>query len=615
MIGGVMLRGTRDKTMRMHTKILWVCMFCTFTALILQTLLFRYTSSEIIYDWSKEESFNSLENMQDDVYSFVKEIESGLISVYNEREFILDLQHETGIEELREDYYREAYHIATEGFDTQSEVVAMYLYNMDHEIISTYRRATTPKHNYPEDIYEQGVDVNAEKVREYVESDEATMLISSYYNIYREKDILRFVLKIYGNNGREQKIGYIVCDIDTKVLQYMMKKYIISDDMFLWLQPQGDRPVFSIGSDSEDVQESYMRLSNQIWNGTEGEPESDLRENQILFQVKQDKYNLVACSLLPQVILEENQKQLTRNLLLISAIMFILTTVLSSVVSGTLTKPLEALTDMTKRIKGGETDLRIADVRKDEIGELGQSFNEMLDQIQELVSKQYETKLLLNKAKYNALQAQINPHFLYNTLDTMSSIAQIKGCQEVSALSQSLSNVFRYSLDMKNPLSTVEKEIIHLKNYIYVVNVRMNDAVKYEFDIAEDALEDSIPRITLQPIVENAVNHGLRNSHREKRVKIEAYHEDKNLIIKVWDNGVGMAEEVCRDLLADKSYEAVEQEKSTSIGLRNINARMKMLYGEEYGLGIESRQDEGTCVTLTIPGISIEEVKNGGVQI
>ncbi len=615
MIGGVMLRGTRDKTMRMHTKILWVCMFCTFTALILQTLLFRYTSSEIIYDWSKEESFNSLENMQDDVYSFVKEIESGLISVYNEREFILDLQHETGIEELREDYYREAYHIATEGFDTQSEVVAMYLYNMDHEIISTYRRATTPKHNYPEDIYEQGVDVNAEKVREYVESDEATMLISSYYNIYREKDILRFVLKIYGNNGREQKIGYIVCDIDTKVLQYMMKKYIISDDMFLWLQPQGDRPVFSIGSDSEDVQESYMRLSNQIWNGTEGEPESDLRENQILFQVKQDKYNLVACSLLPQVILEENQKQLTRNLLLISAIMFILTTVLSSVVSGTLTKPLEALTDMTKRIKGGETDLRIADVRKDEIGELGQSFNEMLDQIQELVSKQYETKLLLNKAKYNALQAQINPHFLYNTLDTMSSIAQIKGCQEVSALSQSLSNVFRYSLDMKNPLSTVEKEIIHLKNYIYVVNVRMNDAVKYEFDIAEDALEDSIPRITLQPIVENAVNHGLRNSHREKRVKIEAYHEDKNLIIKVWDNGVGMAEEVCQDLLADKSSEAVEQEKSTSIGLRNINARMKMLYGEEYGLGIESRQDEGTCVTLTIPGISIEEVKNGGVQI
>lgn len=610
-----MLRGTRDKTMRMHTKILWVCMFCTFTALILQTLLFRFTSSEIIYEWAKEESFNSLKNMQDDVYSFVKEIESGLISVYNEREFILDLQHRTAIGQLREDYYREAYHIATEELGTQSEVVAMYLYNMDHELISTYRRATTPKHNYPEDIYEQDVDVNAEKVREYVESDETTMLISSYYNIYREKDILRFVLKIYGNNGREQKIGYIVCDVDTKVLQYMMKKYIISDDMFLWLQPQGDRPVFSIGSDSEEVQESYARLSNQIWMGEEGESESDLRENQILFQVKQNKYNLIACSLMPQVILEENQKQLTQNLLLISAIMLILTMVLSSIVSGTLTKPLEALTDMTKRIKGGETDLRIADMRNDEIGELGRSFNEMLDQIQELVSKQYETKLLLNKAEYNALQAQINPHFLYNTLDTMSSIAQIKGCLEVSALSQSLSNIFRYSLDMKNPLSTVEKEIIHLKNYIYVVNVRMNDAVKYEFDIAEDALEDSIPRIAIQPIVENAINHGLRNSHREKMVKIEAYHEDENLIVKVWDNGVGMTQEVCQELLAEEVSEKAEKEKSTSIGLRNINARMKMLYGEKYGLGIESRQDEGTCVTLTIPRVSIEEVRNGGGQI
>lgn len=608
------MRGQRDKTLKLHTKILWVCMFCTFTALILQTVLFRITSSKVIYKWSEEENFNSLKNMQDDIYSFIKEIESGLIAVYKERDFILDLQHKTDIRQLQENYHREAYRIATEALDTQNEVVAMYLYNADHEIISTYRRATTPMHNYPEDIY-QWDDVNADKVRAYVESEDATMFISGYYNTYRDKDILRFVLKIYGNNRREQSIGYIVCDVDTKVLQYMMKKYIISDAMFLWLQPEGDRPIFSIGSASEDVQESYKRLSNQIWSGNEKEEETEVQDNQVVFQVRQKKYNLVACSLMPQVILEENQKQLTRNLLLIALVMLVLTTVVSSVVSGTLTKPLEALTDMAKRIKGGETDLRITDIKNDEIGELGRSFNEMLDQIQELVSKQYETKLLLNRAEYNALQAQINPHFLYNTLDTMSSIAQIKGCPEVGALSQSLSNVFRYSLDMKNPLSTVEKEIVHLKNYIYVVNVRMNDAVKYEFEIAEDTLEDSIPRLTMQPIVENAVNHGLRNSHREKRVRIEVFHEGVKLMVRVRDNGVGMSPEVCRSLLAEEDLTEVRKEKSTSVGLRNINARMKMLYGEKYGLRIESKEEEGTCVTLTIPSIGMEEIKNGTNQI
>ncbi len=103
----------------------------------------------------------------------------------------------------------------------------------------------------------------------------------------------------------------------------------------------------------------------------------------------------------------------------------------------------------------------------------------MLDEMDKLLRREYETKLLLNRAEYKALQAQINPHFLYNTLDTMSSIAEIQNCRQVSSLSQSLSNIFRYSLNMKNPLSTVAKEIVHLKNYIYVMNVRMMDNVEY----------------------------------------------------------------------------------------------------------------------------------------
>jgi len=231
----------------------------------------------------------------------------------------------------------------------------------------------------------------------------------------------------------------------------------------------------------------------------------------------------------------------------------------------------------------------------------------MLDEIQRLIGIEYESQLLLNKAEYKALQAQINPHFLYNTLDTMSSIASIQSCEIVSSLCQSLSNIFRYSLDMKHPYSTVVKEINHLKNYIFVMNVRMREEVKYSFHIEEEVLLDSVPRISLQPLVENALNHGLKNKHGEKLVEITATQKDGMLMLSVRDNGVGMDCEEINCKLRENNKDMVEA--GNSIGIHNINARMKMLYGEEYGVTVESVIGEGTTVTLCIPRVKVEEVE------
>lgn len=229
---------------KMHMKILALCLGCAMVALILQTFLFQQASSDLIYTQSKEEMEKSLQNLQDDVYSLIKTIESGMIDIYNEDDFVRDLKSGKDAEEMREEYYRLAFNLGTGSFDSSSAVVALYLYNMDHEIISTYRRAVTPKHNYPTDIYEEGAAEGAQKVKEYVESDNAVTLITSYYNPYREKNILRFVLKIYTSGSKSQKIGYVVCDTDIKVIQYLMEKYWVNDDAFLWLQPEGDVPVY-----------------------------------------------------------------------------------------------------------------------------------------------------------------------------------------------------------------------------------------------------------------------------------------------------------------------------------------------------------------------------------
>lgn len=591
---------------RMRSKILLVCLCSTLAALVVQTVLFWRASSALLYSQTERAGYRTLENMQNELTIFFKSIESGLVEIYNDRGFLTDLARGMSAGELRQKYYRLAYTIGTENFDSADMVMTVYIYNADHEVISIYRKATTPRHNYPVDIYEDP-SYNGEKVKEYIASSNTAMLISSYYNQYREKNIVRFAVKIYNTNSMNDRIGYIICDVDSNALKKIMEKYIISDKTYMWLQPTGDRQIFAVGDLEKESLEYYENIDDCIRRSTPDEIEHISDRNEVLFQVSQRDYNLDAYSIMPQEILRRSQVLLTRNLILTAITLAIVITVLASYLTKSLAKPLETLTDTMTQIRSGNTELRVSYRSEDEIGQLGEEFNKMLDEIERLIGREYENQLLLNKAEYMALQAQINPHFLYNTLDTMSSIASIQNCEVVSTLCQSLSSIFRYSLDMKHPHSTVAKEINHLKTYIYVMNVRMREEVGYSFHIEEAVLQDSIPRISLQPLVENALNHGLKNKHGDKTVEVWAEEKDGLLCITVKDNGVGMDSDEINRRLEENDKDMVES--GNSIGIYNINARMKMFYGEEYGIHTESTVGEGTCVTLRIPRRKVEEVE------
>lgn len=596
-----------NRRMHMRGKILLLCLGSTLGALIFQTVLFQRVSGTMIYNQAKAENYSRLQNMQNEIYTFIKNIESGLIDIYNEKEFMQELKGHRDIQALRADYYRLAYRKAMEQFETTDGVVAFYIYNSEHQIVSTYRRAVTPKHNYPKDLYEDGEMANVEKIREYVASDDKRMFISGYYNPYRETNIVHFVLKIYDNVNTGGKIGYVICDIDSKTLTRIMEKYSTYQEGCMWLQPSGDRYIALVGNPEEENQEYWEQVSEKIAEDKLEEWTVPLSEKRVMFQVPQEKYNLGAYFVMPQYILEQNQKALVQNTIIVAVVMCIVLSLVTVFVTSTLTKPLEELSGTIAGIREGDTQKRVAYLKDDEIGKLGREFNGMLDEIERLIGHEYETKLLLNKAEYKALQAQINPHFLYNTLDTMSSIASIQNCGVVSNLCQSLSNIFRYSLDIGHPYSNVAKEIVHLKNYIYVMNVRMREEISYHFDIADDMLQNSIPRISVQPLVENAIKHGLKNKRGEKTVWVKVFGEGENLIVSVSDNGVGMDAEDINRRLKDNLWEQVES--GSSIGLFNINARMKMLYGDAFGITVESDGRSGTRVILKVPCISMEGVE------
>ena len=585
---------------RMRWKILALSLFLALSALILLMLLYLRTSSNLIYREAKEESLRMMQNMQNEIESYAGSLESGLLRVYNENDFIADLRRSAPIEDMRAKWNRLAYNTGNTNFDTSLGVLAIYLYTSDHEIISTYRRATTPKHTYPADIYDGTQDTNAQIVKEYVESDSSVMLISSYYNEYRQKDIARFVVKYFQN---KKVVGYAVCDTDEKALRYLMKKYTEGGEGYVWVQPERDRPVTSTGTLAESDRPYYEEVSRAVMDGTADTEQITEQENQVFFRVLQDKYNIGSYAMMPQSLLEKNQRTLNRYLIMIGIIVSLVAVILSFPISRSLTRQLERMTATMERIKGGETKLRMDHLPNDELGELGTTFNEMLDRIEKMIADEYETKLAINRAEYKALQAQINPHFLYNTLDTMSSIAEIQDCPDVSELCRSLSNIFRYSLDTRHPLSTVAQEIAHLKNYIYVMNVRMQGEVSYIFDIDDDVLQDSLPRISIQPLVENAINHGLRNARGEKKIYIRACKLGENLQVSVRDTGIGISAARLEELKHD--YHGEE----TSIGLSNIHSRMQMLFGDEYGVTVESEEGKGTTVFLAIPRRKLNEVE------
>lgn len=578
----------------MYVKILLLCTSSILAALLLFAALFTYSSAGTIYEQSKATSIQLLQRLQDDISSQIMDVESKLISLYNETDLMDDLTAHLDYTQMKKRHFRQAYTLAQK-FDAQDGVVALYIYDDFDRVISSYRHASTPMYRYPENPISQQSDVNGKPVRQFLREEGVTMLISSYYNENRQTDIVRFAVNIFSQDGSHNQVGAVICDIDSSVFAASLEQYSTEESSYLWLQPVGDRPAVHIGPDSGGQAKA---ITEAISDGRSAEQLAEIVKGQVLFCLSVPPYNLTLYSLMPPTQLIENQRALSRSLQVIAVFMIVIFAVISIFVARGITRPLAKLTGTMRRIQSGETQLRVGPLGNNEIGELGSTFNQMLDQVETLLVQEYQMKLSLQQAQFDVLQAQINPHFLYNTLETMSSIAQIQGCMPVSSLSESLANIFRYTLDIR-AFSTLEKELIHLKNYIYVMDVRMHNSVQYDFEVDDELLACRLPRLTLQPLVENAILHGVRGVKHDKIIRIKAARDNEALAITVQDNGLGMdTTQINARLSADAG---TELEKGRSIGLVNINARIRMTYGDGFGITVESEPGQGTMVTVRLP--------------
>ena len=309
-------------------------------------------------------------------------------------------------------------------------------------------------------------------------------------------------------------------------------------------------------------------------------------------------------SQIPLKELTAENRKITLLIFLIGLVCLIFAIFGSMILSNIISKPIIRLTKHMLKSRDGNSDLYSAPGTTDEIGLLASAFNTMIARNKELLGRiDYEQK---KKREYELalMQSQIKPHFLYNTLDVVCRLADMNRNSEVRKAAKALADFYRVALSKGREYIRLSEEISNVENYLSIQKIRYANVFDFEISIAPDILDCSIPKLTLQPLVENSIYHGLKTSGKRGRITIEGHREDDAVVLCVLDDGIGMSAERLKGILAEDGKHVTNQ----SFGLKNLNERIRIFYGSGFGITIYSEELKGTKIIIRIPA------RQGGEQ-
>lgn len=293
----------------------------------------------------------------------------------------------------------------------------------------------------------------------------------------------------------------------------------------------------------------------------------------------------------------KNNEQAQMWYLLVASILLLAVIGISGIISREITKPIRSLRDSMRKVQNGQFDTHVEVITENEIGSLGRSFNLMTSEIRALMEQNVYEQKQKRKSELKALQAQINPHFLYNTLDSIIWMSEAGESDEVVEMTSALARLLRQSISNDQEEVELEKEIEYVKNYLTIQKMRYKD--KLEFFIYVDPRVAHVPviKLVLQPLVENAIYHGIKYKETKGNLKIYAKPVDGRVEIVVADDGIGMDEDVMEHIFDEHRKE----QKRNGVGVPNVQKRLQLQYGSEYGIRYKSVKGAGTKVVITIP--------------
>lgn len=428
------------------------------------------------------------------------------------------------------------------------------------------------------------------------------------------RDTLMFGMNILSNGINTtlgKKLGYIVVILDVNAINKELVKLprLVSTNIFLI---DNQNTLFTSSNPSGlDVKTDILSLveKNQTPNN--------------LYKIKGKKYIIQANDIQEiggKIITASPVNNLVREVgriknvsLLFVAVMMLIVSIPYTLIIMNIIRPLQKLLHFMNSLKSGNLKTLKSKVNLEgyaEIEIISQEFNIMLDQINSLThrlietsSMLYQTELEKQQSKIAYLQSQINPHFLYNTLDSIKGIALVRGVREIYDMTGSLSAIFRYSIKGKDEVA-LKEELKIIESYLKIIEIRFSNRIKFEKVYQEDTLDVIIPKMILQPVVENAIYHGIEPLVNGGTIKIMTTIDDnRNLIINIADDGVGIDESKLNELreaLNSNNFNSSESENK-HIGIKNINNRIRLKYGDSFGIDIESSHGTGTKVSIILP--------------
>ncbi len=401
---------------------------------------------------------------------------------------------------------------------------------------------------------------------------------------------------IYDPGDFTQKIGIIKIDISAGRIESVIKNTLITLGCVTYLSENANQIISTstlfdmLIPDASDL----SLLNNKGWE------EIKTGNNDSYINVKRINHNnWYLVTLLPVKDVAATAKSLRNEMLLIMLLVSLAAYILAYYISASTVERLSILSNEMKKAESDLTGVLLVKKGNDEIGHLMGDFNYMISKINILVEEKYKLGLEVKNLELKALQAQINPHFLYNSLEMINSTALLNNIPDIAAQVTALSRFYRLSLSQGKEIITIGEELEHIRIYIHIQNMRFQNRISYNIDVQEEVLKYKTLKIILQPIVENSIIHGIfEKDSKSGVISVSVDKMNDSIFINIEDDGIGIPEEKLKNLL---NYSIPEE--ASGYGIKNIDQRIRLYYGQKYGLSFLSKPGAGTKATVHIPAI------------
>ena len=408
------------------------------------------------------------------------------------------------------------------------------------------------------------------------------------------------IINLRGNLPNERKQGILLINLNFNAVSEIVKNANLPSNGYVYLITNDGKLVYH-PKDQEIKNRTFIEDFEGVDNQVFGSYISKFQDKEritVIESVAQTGWRIIGIAYTDELI--ATQKAFSLSLMITIIAIIILTIFLSQFIARYIASPIKQLESIMRQVQKGNFDVIAPIEGTREVQSLSSSFAIMIVKIRKLMVDIKRVEELKRQHELDALQAKINPHFLYNTLDSMIWMAETGDNQGVVKMATALASLFRISIAKGHDTITLSEELYHTKSYLEIQQIRYKD--KFTFSINLPQALENCPTIKLicQPIVENSIYHGIKMLQEEGRIDITVKESGDDIVIKIQDNGIGMSQEVANSLL-DTNLKHENTGSGSGIGLQNVDQRIKLSYGDKYGLKIESELEEGTVVTITIP--------------